>query len=106
MQFAQECFVVPVSPRCRAVDHDAEGPHLFQRHVVHGDDRHGVQPQSHRRLEPEVPINEVAGAFGQHGNAEAEFADNGHHARHGIVVFPRVVFVGDKPSDWPLFDSE
>lgn len=63
-------------------------------------------PIARAALRRRVPVNKIAVAFGQHRDTEAEFADDGHHARHGLVVFAWIVLVGDEPFYRPLFDSE
>ena len=61
----------------------------------------GPRSQLARGLQPQVAVDHLAVAAGQHRNLEAEFADAAAHAIHGGVVLARVAGVEDEAVDRP-----
>src|SRR5215468_3606651 len=102
LQLEAQKLLVPICPRHRAVDHEAEGLHLLRSPFITEQDGDFVDSKFARRFEAQVTINDLTIRASQHRDLETELTDAAAHAIDGGVVLARVADVENELVDGPV----
>ena len=105
MQLRCQQLLVPAGIERELVVGDHVGAALRLGQMIEHHDRHGIEPETARRLEATVPGDHRAVARDQHRIGPAEFDDAGGDLRHLLIrVRARVARIGGKPLERPELD--
>ncbi len=105
-EFQRQQGVIPTRPGRRTVGEQAECLDLGIGQFIGQHHGNRAQAQSARRLEPEMTIDNLPAAPGDHRNPETEFGDDDGHLLDSVIVLARIAGVVDQSIDRPLLQLE